>query len=212
MGVFLSGILPLFIWGQEVQVDQVLPYLSDDSLKVDIAVSDLLEDQILKTLLAGLPLQIEIDLVLRNQAQKELARKRYFTRLSYDVWEEKFWVMDFRGKIQEFNDLDTVKRWTRSLSRFSLVPRGKLKENQLYQVNAALTVILSGEKQEEQLKWWLSNSDPTEEDMASEERSTGFRLNLNQLVRMIFSSEEEPQKYSGTGISEKFNLSDLKFQ
>jgi hypothetical protein len=212
MAVFLTGILPQLLWGQAFQVEQVLPYLSDDSLKADIVVSDLLEDQILKTLLSGLPLQIEIDLMLRSQAQNDLVSKRYFSRLSYDVWEEKFWVMDFRGNIQEFDDLDNVKRWARNLSQLSILSRETLEENQLYQVDVTLTVVLSGEKQEEQLKWWLGNSNPTEEDIASEERSTGFRLNLNQLVRMIFSSDEEPQKYSANGISEKFNLSDLTFQ
>jgi hypothetical protein len=69
-----------------------------------------------------------------------------------------------------------------------------------------------GTQESQQLKWWIENSDQTEEELASRERSTGFKLNINQLVQMFFSREETEETYMVKKTSDYFTLSELKFQ
>jgi hypothetical protein len=212
LAFLLGGMLPPCLMAQNHEIEQVLPYLSQDSLKVDITVRGFLEDQILKTLLAGLPLNIGVELRLIDQNQKEVLKNQYLGKINYDVWEERFRVIDFSGVARDFELLEEVKTWSRNIKQLALMPQSKIDVAASYQVIAKLEVLLITRKQNQQLKWWLGKSDPTEEEIASEERSTGFRLNLNQLVQIFFSSDQEPEKYSVTKISDVFRLSDLKFQ
>jgi hypothetical protein len=209
---FLIGILPVCLLAQNFQIEQVLPYLSEDSLKVDITIDGLLEDQVQKTLLAGLPLSFSIELVLFKENEKEVAKRQYFSKINYDVWEERFRVWDFTGSVREFELLDNVKKWCKNIRNLGLVSKNRLDTGETYRVMSSVELVPLDKKQNKQLQWWLENSDPTEEELASEERSTGFKLNLNQLVQMLFSGSKKPERYTRDQVSDSFKLSDLQFQ
>jgi hypothetical protein len=212
MAVFLVEILPVCLWGQNFKIKQVLPYLSEDSLKVDITIDGLLEDRVQKTLLAGLPLSFSIDLVLIKENEKELANREYFSKINYDVWEERFGVWDYQGSLREFELLDDLKSWCANIRNLGLASKDWLETRETYRVITTVELVPLDKNQSKQLQWWLENSDPTEEELASEERSTGFKLNLNQLVQMLFSGDKKPERYTKNRVSDSFKLSDLQFQ
>ena len=212
LGFIFMGIFTVSLTAQDFQINQVSAYLLDDSLQIDITITDLLVNQIRKTLLSGLPINMGVELILSDQNQKEIVKNQYAGNLNYDVWEERFRIIDFWGNEIEFELLEGVNKWVENLGAFALLPKNKLYSGTSYQVLAKLEVLLTTRKQNQQLKWWLGKSDPTEEEIASEERSTGFKLNLNQLVQMFFSSNEGPDKYSVTRMSNVFRLEDLEFQ
>jgi hypothetical protein len=210
--VLFTGLSPISLPAQSFEVGQIFTYLSDDSLKADISLKGLLEDQVRKTLLSGLPIYMKISLTLMDQNQREIVKIHYAASIIYDVWEERFSVIDFSGNSQQYELLEEIKQWVQNLQGFSIFPQQKLSMGVSYRVMSLVEVQLTTRKQNQQIKWWLGKSDPTEEEIASEERSTGFKLNLNQLVQMLFSSSEEPNKYSASKTSDVFRLEDLEFQ
>jgi len=190
---------------------QIIPYLSDDSLKVDVTLENILQDDILKTLLAGIPLDLKIQGSLLNEEQQMITQKVFSSKVSYDVWEEHFWIMDFHEKLLDYDNLDEVLKWINTIYALALSEQNLLSPRNAYTIHIKLQIFILGKQESQQLKWWIENSDQTEEDLASRERSTGFRLNLNQLVQMFFSREKAEDKYEISKISSSFTLSDLKF-
>ena len=209
--LFWLCLLPIHIFGQDYRITQIIPYLSDDSLKVDVVVENILQDDILKTLLAGIPLELKINGSLLNKTQQTVFQKLFHSRVSYDVWEEHFWIMDFQQKIMDFEDLAAVQQWINTIHGLVLTDQSVLVPQTAYTIHVQLEIFILGKNENQQLKWWIENSDQTEEDLASRERSTGFRLNLNQLVQMFFSREKVEDKFELSKTSPTFTLSDLQF-
>ena len=206
--LFLPALLP----GQDCQITQVIPYLSEDSLKVDMIVENMFQKKILQTLLAGIPLDIELNLSLLDQEQKELSQRGYNCKVSYDVWEEHFWLFDYQQNTIDFRELEDLQNWSKTIGDLSLVNQNLFSSPNRYMIKAEMRILAIGIRENQQLKWWIENSDQTEEDLASRERSTGFKLNLNQLVQMFFSREKADETYIIHQSSGYFTLSDLKFQ
>jgi hypothetical protein len=175
-------------------------------------VENTFQEKILQTLLAGIPLDIEIRLSLFNQEQKELTQRGFNCRISYDVWEEHFWLLDYQQNTIDFSELEDLQKWSKTVNNLGLAGQNFLLPQDRYMINVEMRILVLGARENQQLKWWIENSDQTEEDLASRERSTGFRLNLNQLVQMFFSQEKADEIYINQQSSGYFTLSELKFQ
>jgi len=212
IGFICLFLLPVHLLGQDYQITQIIPYLSEDSLKVDLLVKNVFQEKILQTLLAGIPLDIGIKLSLFNQKEKEVSQRGFNCKVSYDVWEEHFWLFDYQQKTIDFSELEDLQKWSKTVNNLGLVSQGILLPQDRYMINVEMRILVLGAQENQQLKWWIENSDQTEEDLASRERSTGFRLNLNQLVQMFFSQEKDDEIYINRQSSGYFTLSELKFQ
>lgn len=212
IGLICLFFVPIHILGQGYQITQVIPYLAEDSLKVDLSVENIFQEKILQTLLAGIPLDIGIKLRLLDQEQNEVSQRGFNCKVTYDVWEEHFWLHDYQQNTINFNELEALQTWSKTINNLGLVSQNILLLQDRYIINVEMRIVVLGALENQQLKWWIENSDQTEEDVASRERSTGFRLNLNQLVQMFFSQEKSDETFVITQSSGFFTLSELKFQ
>jgi hypothetical protein len=212
IGLICLLFLPLHLAGQDYQITQIIPYLSQDSLKADILLENVFQEKILQTLLTGISLDIELKLLLMDHEQNEVVQNRFNCRVSYDVWEEHFWLVDYQKNTIDFRTLEDLQTWSKTITDLSLVNQNLLSSQNRYMINAEMSIRILGARESQQLKWWIENSDQTEEDLASRERSTGFKLNLNQLVQMFFSREKADETYINRHSSGYFTLSELKFQ
>lgn len=204
----------LLLWtvtlpGQDLQLSGILPYAAEDSLKVDFSLQQLWEGKIAKTLLAGIPLDIQLDISLLNPEQQVISQRSFVGQIVYDVWEEKFSLQNLGIFPSNFNRLADLKSWFEHIERVGLSPLESLVPEVEYQVRINFSVWLLNKKQNQELKHWMQSADQTEEEFASRERSTGFRLNINQLVQLFFSGDEESEKFQVSGSSAPFTLTDL---
>jgi len=209
MGLSFLIVLPL--WGQDYRINTILPYLKNDSLMVDIAVLNFPEGKIRKTLLAGIPLDIDLSLILLNSPQRKIAEKVYDGKILYDVWEEHFQVKGLGEANPGFSSLEQLQDWFGNLCCLTLTSFDQMKTGEFYRVKAELKVVILGKKQSQELTSWLQKSDQTEEDIATEDRSTGFRLNLNQLIQLFFSGEGKQEMFRASVLSAKFTVADLNY-
>jgi len=197
--------------GQDYQINNVLPYLINDSIKIDLSVQNFLEGEIRKTLLTGIPITIEFQFHLKDENQALVTSCSRNCKLGYDVWEEYFQLLCLDENEKSFRELQEVATWFGQIEGIHLAPVEMLSKDKKYYIQVKVYVTLMSGKQSEQIKWWIQNSELTEEDKTSQERSTGFRLNLNKLVQLFFTRGEKSRQYVISGSSGIFSIADLQF-
>ncbi|UCF64587.1 MAG: DUF4390 domain-containing protein, partial [bacterium] len=159
IGIVCLSIVPPQINAQDYRIAQIIPYLSDDFLKVDVTLDNILQDDILKTLLAGIPLDFKIQVSLLDDGQHTISRRVFNSKVSYDVWEEHFWILGFNEKLLDFDNLERVKNWVSTNHTLAFVEQNSLTPQNTYTVHITLQIIILGKQESQQLKWWIENSD-----------------------------------------------------
>lgn len=207
--LILTVGIPLLSPAQSYRLTHIQPYKTDDSLMVEFSCQNLIENKIRKSLLAGLPLIVNLNIQLISRGEQEVLAERKVYHVSYDVWEEYFSVRDENGTSRRFRMLKDLQDWFGKISGIALAPLSRLQPGQEYRVKMDSRVIVLTRKQSEQLKWWMQGGDQLEEDLPSQERSTGFKLNLNRMVQLFISREEDQKEYAASASSGTFRLNEL---
>jgi len=186
--------IPLVSFAQSYRLTHIRPYKTDDSLMVEFSCQNLIENKIRKSLLAGLPLIVNLTFHLVDSGEWEVSAKRTVYQVSYDVWEEYFSVQGEKGASRRFQLLKDLQDWFGKITGIALAPLSRLQKEREYRIKIDSRVIVLTRKQSQQLKWWMQGGDQLEEDLPSQERSTGFKLNLNRVVQLFISREEDQKE------------------
>jgi hypothetical protein len=197
------------VYSQTEPILNLQPFVNNDSLQLDVHYIRLFTGNIKKTLLAGLPILLELKLNLLDFQNKNVHSKKLSGKITYDVWEELFTIEGFDSVGNPLQSLDAVKQFFRNRLKTALLPRRNLKTAEIYQVSAESQVILLTREQSRHLQDWIQSSDQTEEELPTQERDTGFRLNLNNLVQLFMGSRDEQERYVIKASSRRFRLNDL---
>ncbi len=192
----------------EMQVVNIAPFLKDNFLTVSATFNNLFSQRIIGTIQSGLPSIIQIDVGIQSANKKNIFRKRIVRRISYNVWEEKY-AITFRDSIFISTDLDTIKKKSEQLDGLSIVALSDLNPNENYSIRMRVGIIPISTKQTEKVADWLLAPNQTEEDMAAENRSSGFELNISKLVSFFVSNQKKSGHASGWSSSGKFSIKDL---
>ena len=199
----------MILQSQTMEVSNILPFTNQDSLKVDFSLLQVWEGKITRNLLAGIPLDLRLVISLLN-AEQQLTLQRSFTGLMvYDVWEEKFSLQGLNIFPASFSQFSDLKDRFAEIKEVGVCPIETLLPQMRYQLQIDFSVLLLNKKQNQELERWMQTAELTEEEFASSERSTGFRLNLNQLVQLFFSGNKEPEKFQVSDSSLPFTVEDL---
>jgi hypothetical protein len=209
--LFVSVFQASAIFAQPYSIKNVLPYLSEDSILVDLSMENIFQGEIRRTLLAGIPVVVKFSIQLQEKGEVVVLTKSNDGRIIYDVWEESYRIFGIGTREKYFKELNELQSWFEGLKGLNLAAISNLSREKEYRVLVESRIVLLTGKQSQQIKSWLRKSDQTEENLASEERSTGFRLNLNKLVQLFFSGEEKPKEYLQIAYSGMFTLNDLQF-
>lgn len=194
---------------QDIPIPAVTAVVQNDSLKVRIAYQGLFQNEIRKTLLAGLPVLLDLDIRLTDSRQQSLVNMREVIQINYDVWEEFFSVSLPGKKSRKFSELASLQQWLAHFESRGLQALSGLSETDSYGINVQTRLILLSRKQNRQLNWWLQNGQQTEEDLPSRDRSTGFKLDLTKLVQIFVSRGNAPQEFVFQSSSKPFTLSEI---
>jgi hypothetical protein len=184
--------------------------LSHDSVMVEIGFQNFFGESIRKPLLAGLPILLHAEIMATSSGGEMVQQREMDIQISYNVWEEIFHLSFNNRTSVSLETLDQLQNWLAKLPGIFLLPTNKLLDSETYQIKVVSQATILTRQQSSQLQKWMQESDQTEEDSPSQGRSTGFRLNLNQLIQMFFSRDKSQEAYQATGESMKFTLGELR--
>lgn len=196
-------------YAQDFQISQVMVHQEEDSLTVGFSLDNFFTGKFLRTLQSGITLQTEVQVNLLDQQDKTVAERLLAGRVGYDVWEQMYLLEGMGGPFQRFSSLPELKEKFSTINNLCLWDINNLMPAVSYRCRVRVKVILLNREQSEKLKWWLQGSDPTEEDSPSQERSTGFKLNINQLVQLFFNRDDNPEEYTREETTRLFRMEDL---
>ncbi len=185
---------------------EIQPVRYGDSVAVRFAVQHLIENEIRRSLLAGLPIILHIQAVLTDSRKTPIRKLESLLKITYDVWEESFGLRMNDGPQQVLSSLTELRQHLQRIELPERIPRTELSPKKTYRWSIETVAVILTRRQNEELKWWMVGGNPVEEDLPSQDRTTGFRLNLNQLIQVFLKKDESRQEYRQTAISAPFRI------
>jgi hypothetical protein len=103
----LAVLFAAYLWGQELR-----PRLVGDTLRVTARSSSFLTGKPLESVRNGATVAIDIQLILSGEARETLARATERFVFSYDIWEERYSVVQLTARAGVTNlTLDAAQQW-----------------------------------------------------------------------------------------------------
>jgi len=192
----------------QIRVEQIVPSLRNDTLAVSARFTNLFSKKIIGTIQSGLPSIIQIELRLLDSRKNQLARRHISKSIAYDIWDEKYKIRHDGGEVT-LARFEQVRAVSAILEKEGLISRRKLATAGPYVCQVRVGIIPISARQAERVTDWLLDPNETEERVASENRTSGFELNISKLLS-FFVSKKKGSKYISPWFSSKpFRLHDL---
>ena len=208
--ILISVTFPSLVFaqaGSEIRVERITPKLSGDSLLVSADFKNLFSRKIVGTIQSGLPSIVEIQIKLL-EGTKQIVRKPISRSIEFDVWEERY-VVRSQDTTEVYFEFEQVKQAANRLLNVVLISKGLLTANQTYTIQIRVGIVPISAHQANKISYWLENPNQTEEAVASDNRATGFSLNINKLVSFFVSNKKGSQFSSKWFSSRPFRLTEL---
>ena len=209
--ILISVTFPLLAFaqaGSEILVERITPGLSGDSLVVSADFKNLFSRKIVGTIQSGLPSIVEIQIKL-FEGTKQIVRKPISRSIEFDVWEERYRVRS-PDTTQVYFEFEQVKQAANRLMNVFLISKALLAATKNYTIQIRVGIIPISAHQANKVSHWLENPNQSEEAIASDNRSSGFSLNINKLVSFFVNKKKGSQFSSKWFSSRSFRLAELK--
>ncbi len=209
--ILISVTFPLLAFaqaGSEILVERITPGLSGDSLVVSADFKNLFSRKIVGTIHSGLPSIVEIQIKL-FEGTKQIVRKPISRSIEFDVWEERYRVRS-PDTTQVYFEFEQVKQAANRLMNVFLISKALLAATKNYTIQIRVGIIPISAHQANKVSYWLENPNQSEEAIASDNRSSGFSLNINKLVSFFVNKKKGSQFSSKWFSSRSFRLAELK--
>jgi len=209
--ILISVTFPSLVFAQaggEIRVERITPGLSGDSLVVSADFKNLFSKKIVGTIQSGLPSIVEIQIKLL-EGTRQIVRKPISRSIEFDVWEERYLVRS-PDTTQVYFEFEQVKQASNRLLNAFLISRALLAAAKNYTIQIRVGIVPISAHQANKVSYWLENPNQSEEAIASDNRSSGFSLNINKLVSFFVSNKKGSQFNSKWFSSRPFRLAELK--
>lgn len=192
----------------EIRVEAITLALRQDTLTVSARFENLFSEKIVGTIQSGLPCIVKIEMELRENGDREVLEQEVTQTIEYDVWSEKYTIRR-SDSTRVYSEFEEVKRRIRQF-HYELTETAFLKSTSRYTVAIRAAIIPITTRQADKISDWLLDPNQTEEALPSQNRSSGFKLNLNKLVSFLVGSKRRSRYSSDWHTSNKFKLSELQ--
>ncbi len=212
--IFFAGCLPLatpsLCAGEtaEIGVKNIIPRLQNDTLKVSAEFVNLFSEKIIGTIRSGLPSIVQIELKLIDPRGRQIARKFISRSIEYDIWGEKYYLIR-NGRKKTFQNFAEAEKACTQLQDEKLFFRKNGPDDKAYTVQIRVGIIPISSGQAEKVSDWIMDPNQTEETVASDNRTTGFELNINKLISFFVGKKKGSKYVSGWVASKPFRWKDL---
>lgn len=192
----------------EIRVEAITPALRNDTLTVSAQFKNLFSEKIVGTIQSGLPCIVKIEVELRENGEKKTLEREVTRTIEYDVWSERYSVRR-SDSTDVLSDFEKVKQSIRQFQH-DLAATASLKTNSRYTIAIRAAIIPITTRQADKISDWLLDPNQTEESLPSQNRSSGFKMNLNKLVSFLVGSKRRSRYSSDWYTSNKFNIEELE--
>lgn len=192
---------------REIRVVSIKPGLDNGFLTVSALIQGVFSPRIVSTIQSGLPSMVEIEVQVLT-GKKSKVRRRILRAISYNIWEERYRI-ESEDSVMNLSDFNQVKQIASRLDRVRLVRQRLLDRGAQHSIRIRVGVTPISVRQGQKVVDWLREPDQTEEDVASEERSSSFRFDLSRLISFFVGGNKSRPNRSRWYSSAKFRLSDL---
>lgn len=192
-----------------LRVERIKPELVNGYLTVSANFQNLFSERITGTIQSGLPSVIQIEIKLMKNSNQLVKRKQIVHSISYDIWDELYSI-NTEDSTEIYKDFTTAKKISSRLEKSALIAANLLTSQDRYSIHIRVGIIPISSKQGAKIADWLLDPNQTEENLASEERASGFKLNLSNLVSFFVGGKKRSRYSSDWFTSETFFLNDLK--
>ena len=196
------------IYAQNYTVNNIQPYIKNDSLNIELSCNNLFTGNSKKALLAGIPLSFELNIILKDKNRTHIKTNVTFL-INYEVWEEYYFIVGNTASKIKFNSLMEIISWFNKVKIVNLLPVKEASSVE-YKIEVHSNLIILSQKQNNQLNKWLRQASQTEEELPSQNRSVGFKLNLNKFIRVFIEGSKQPEEFSGVFYSKSFKIGELE--
>ena len=207
--LFFLSFLKLSIFAQPFDIERIDLQINSDTLMVDVYFENLFEGEIRKTLLSGIPIQIDLIAQIKTADEITIFTRNISSLVTYDVWEEEFQITTYLGGKQSFLDFADLEDFYTPLKNLEIGNINQINSQPHVSFHLAAIVNLITEKESSKLKKWLESGEATEEDNPTGERDSGFKMNLSQLVSFFFNNQEKSQIFKAEKIIENIKLEQI---
>jgi hypothetical protein len=195
--------------GGEIRVQNIEPSLNQNYLAVSAVFQNLFSPKIVGTIQSGLPSIIEIEIKLLQEDKRSVLHKRFTRTISYNIWEERY-TINSEDTTNTFYDFEEAKKFSSEFKNLALIEKNNLDENAKYKFLIRVGIIPISTMQAEKVTDWLRDPNQSEEYLASDDRASGFKLNLNKLVSFFVGNKKRSQYSSSWYSSDAFRIKELK--
>lgn len=176
----------------QVKIKTIDPYLKEKKVAVDALVEGIFnQEEIEETLKSGLPVILELEVVLTEENEKkEVAYRSLDIEMVYDVWSEIYTINHdgkFFFKTEVFEELQSA---TAVLSGFVVASVADLKADRSYVILIRPRVNPISKRESKKLKDWLNEN--IEEVQRTESRE--FELNLGAVIEWFLGLGKKKSK------------------
>ena len=210
------GCLLIFLLNQgavagdagKIRVVQIAPTVVDSVLSVSARFENLFSDKIVGTIQSGLPSIVQVEIKLVDARNKVVTRRALTRTISYDIWNEVYTIQgeDSTAHVTTFQQVQALVTRLRNLA---VTPVQKLTRAMPYRLQLRVGIIPISARQAHKVSDWILNPNQTEESVASQDRSTGFKFTLSNLVSFFMGSNRSPRYVSNWFSSQRFRLEEL---
>lgn len=204
----LCGLLlnsALFAAEGGIEVKNISVEAQHDTVVVRADLQNLFPKKIVGMIDSGLPSILETELrIVVSATDKTVWHEKHYRQIEYDLWGERYVVT--ADSVRTFPTFDAVSHDCEKLI-VKTIGINSLDTNTRHEVQIRVHLFPISSQQASKAHGWLTNPSQTEENLPSDERSSGFSLNLNRLISFFVN-----QKKSSTSDwfeSPPFSPSDL---
>ena len=165
-------------------------------------------DKIIGTIRSGLPSVVFVDIELAEKGGRRIARQRIVQSISYDIWQERYTIErdTLRRTLANF---DSMQQASSTLHDIEMSALAQLKGQLSYVLTVQAGISPISGRQSQKFSSWLQDSDEIRSDVGSQERASGFQLNLSKLVSFLIGGDKRRGNTSPERRIE-FRISELK--
>lgn len=192
----------------KVRVKEITPALVGGNLVLNLRIENLFTPKIVGTIQSGLPSIVQIHIQLLENQRVRLFDKSIFKRITYNIWDE-YYTVECDTVIEKVRNFEALKVKSSLLRNLVLLARKRLNpaSHYLLRIRAGISPISA--IQSHKFNSWLRESRTTQSEIVSDERSSGFRLNISNLVSFFIGNDH--RRKSRSAIEEfTFQLMDLQ--
>ncbi len=191
-----------------IRVRHIVPSRLDTNLTVSAVFENLFSDKIVATIQSGLPSIVQVELKLEEMGGRTVMRKRLGRRIAYDIWNEVYTVED-EDSSRTCRTLEEVKSLGNRLNQRALIALRKLDSRKTYRLEVRVGIVAISAQQSRKVSDWILNPNQTEEAVASQDRTAGFKFTLGNLVSFFMGEGKGSRYVSDWYTSPAFRLPDL---